>query len=434
MLRCVVDIHAKKQYTYIVPNNKRMWKYLVTWSLTGTDEVVEMDLPYLKIKGRSLLPVIQGGMGIGVSAHSLAGAVAAEGAVGTIASVELRRLHEDLMRHLRRLRDPAASAQANLTALDREIQEARRIAGKEGFIAVNVMHAISGYREHVLQAIRSGVNAVIVGAGLPMDLPTLAAEFPNVALIPILSEARGVQVVVRRWMRQKRLPDAIVVENPQFAGGHLGATRLEDVSDSRYGFANVLPAIRKLFEELGLKADQIPLIAAGGISSLQKMREIFSLGGSGAQLGTPFAVTTEGDAHINFKRVLADAMPKDLVTFMSSAGLPARAVLTPWLRRYLGREGRLRACASPDHSQCPSQTECLVHCGFKDGHSSSGQFCIEAQLAAAQRGDVEHGLFFRGAGQLPFGQQIRSVRELFATLLGETAQTSVEERIPMVAV
>ncbi|MDD5577489.1 MAG: nitronate monooxygenase family protein [Acidithiobacillus sp.] len=393
-----------------------------------------MDLPYLKIKGRSLLPVIQGGMGIGVSAHSLAGAVAAEGAVGTIASVELRRLHEDLMRHLRRLRDPAASAQANLTALDREIQEARRIAGKEGFIAVNVMHAISGYREHVLQAIRSGVNAVIVGAGLPMDLPTLAAEFPNVALIPILSEARGVQVVVRRWMRQKRLPDAIVVENPQFAGGHLGATRLEDVSDSRYGFANVLPAIRKLFEELGLKADQIPLIAAGGISSFQKMREIFSLGGSGAQLGTPFAVTTEGDAHINFKRVLADAMPKDLVTFMSSAGLPARAVLTPWLRRYLGREGRLRACASPDHSQCPSQTECLVHCGFKDGHSSSGQFCIEAQLAAAQRGDVEHGLFFRGAGQLPFGQQIRSVRELFATLLGETGQTSVEECIPRVAV
>ena len=393
-----------------------------------------MDLPYLKIKGRSLLPVIQGGMGIGVSAHSLAGAVAAEGAVGTIASVELRRLHEDLMQHLRRLRDPAASAQANLIALDREIQEARRIAGKEGFIAVNVMHAISGYREHVLQAIRSGVNAVIVGAGLPLDLPTLAAEFPNVALIPILSEERGVQVVLRRWMRQKRLPDAIVIENPQFAGGHLGATRLEDVSDSRYGFAHVLPAIRKLFEELGLKADQIPLIAAGGISSFQKMREIFSLGGSGAQLGTPFAVTTEGDAHINFKRVLADAMPKDLVTFMSSAGLPARAVLTPWLRRYLGRERRLRACASPDHSQCPSQTECLVHCGFKDGHSSSGQFCIEAQLAAAQRGDVEHGLFFRGAGQLPFGQQIRSVRELFATLLGETAQTSVDECISRVAV
>jgi nitronate monooxygenase len=373
-------------------------------------------------------------MGIGVSAHSLAGAVAAEGAVGTIASVELRRLHEDLMQHLRRLRDPAASAQANLIALDREIQEARRIAGKEGFIAVNVMHAISGYREHVLQAIRSGVNAVIVGAGLPLDLPTLAAEFPNVALIPILSEERGVQVVLRRWMRQKRLPDAIVIENPQFAGGHLGATRLEDVSDSRYGFAHVLPAIRKLFEELGLKADQIPLIAAGGISSFQKMREIFSLGGSGAQLGTPFAVTTEGDAHINFKRVLADAMPKDLVTFMSSAGLPARAVLTPWLRRYLGRERRLRACASPDHSQCPSQTECLVHCGFKDGHSSSGQFCIEAQLAAAQRGDVEHGLFFRGAGQLPFGQQIKSVRELFATLLGETAQTSVDECISRVAV
>ncbi|OFA17277.1 2-nitropropane dioxygenase [Acidithiobacillus ferrivorans] len=393
-----------------------------------------MDFPYLKIKGRSLLPVIQGGMGIGVSAHSLAGAVAAEGAVGTIASVELRRLHEDLMRPLRRLRDPAVSAKANLIALDREIQEARRIAGKEGFIAVNVMHAISGYREHVLQAIKSGVNAVVVGAGLPMDLPTLAAEFPKVALIPILSEGRGVQLVMRRWMRQKRLPDAIVIENPQFAGGHLGATRLEDVSNPKYGFANVLPAIRKLFAELGLKPDQIPLVAAGGISSVQKMHEIFSLGGSGAQLGTPFAVTTEGDAHINFKRVLADAMPKDLVTFMSSAGLPARAVLTPWLRRYLGREEELRACASQDHSLCPSQTECLVHCGFKDGNSSSGQFCIEAQLAAAQRGDVQHGLFFRGAGQLPFGQQIRSVRDLVATLLYEAVWTNTENCMPAMAV
>ncbi|MHB1322135.1 MAG: NAD(P)H-dependent flavin oxidoreductase [Acidithiobacillus ferrivorans] len=400
----------------------------------GANEVVDMDFPYLKIKGRSLLPVIQGGMGIGVSAHSLAGAVAAEGAVGTIASVELRRLHADLMRPLRRLRDPAASAKANLIALDREIQEARRIAGKEGFIAVNVMHAISGYREHVLQAIKSGVNAVVVGAGLPMDLPTLAAEFPQVALIPILSEGRGVQLVLRRWMRQKRLPDAIVIENPQFAGGHLGATRLEDVSNPKYGFANVLPAIRKLFAEFGLKPDQIPLVAAGGISSVQKMREIFALGGSGAQLGTPFAVTTEGDAHINFKRVLADAMPKDLVTFMSSAGLPARAVLTPWLRRYLGREEELRACASQDHSLCPSQTECLVHCGFKDGNSSSGQFCIEAQLAAAQRGDVQHGLFFRGAGQLPFGQQIRSVRELVATLLYETVWTSTENCMPAMAV
>jgi len=400
----------------------------------GANEVVDMDFPYLKIKGRSLLPVIQGGMGIGVSAHGLAGAVAAEGAVGTIASVELRRLHADLMRPLRRLRDPAASAKANLIALDREIQEARRIAGKEGFIAVNVMHAISGYREHVLQAIKSGVNAVVVGAGLPMDLPTLAAEFPKVALIPILSEGRGVQLVMRRWMRQKRLPDAIVIENPQFAGGHLGATRLEDVSNPKYGFANVLPAIRKLFAELGLKPDQIPLVAAGGISSVQKMHEIFSLGGSGAQLGTPFAVTTEGDAHINFKRVLADAMPKDLVTFMSSAGLPARAVLTPWLRRYLGREEELRACASQDHSLCPSQTECLVHCGFKDGNSSSGQFCIEAQLAAAQRGDVQHGLFFRGAGQLPFGQQIRSVRDLVATLLYEAVWTNTENCMPAMAV
>ncbi|MHB0889115.1 NAD(P)H-dependent flavin oxidoreductase [Acidithiobacillus sp.] len=376
-------------------------------------------LPILKIKGRSLLPIIQGGMGVGVSAHRLAGTVAAEGGVGTIASVELRRLHEDLMRPLRRLRDPDATARANLVALDREVQEARRIAGKDGFIAVNVMRAVTHYREHVLQALKSGADAIIMGAGLPLDLPELAVDYPRAALIPILSELRGVQAVVRRWMRRGRLPDAIVIEHPRYAGGHLGATHMEEINDSRFDFATVLPAIRDFLYSLGDAAARIPIVPAGGINSFQRIKDLLALGASGVQIGTPFAVTQEGDAHDNFKRVLAEAEPADIVTFMSAAGLPARAVMSPWLRRYLSHEEELMAHANPQCARCPSRTECLTHCGFKDGNPAAGQFCIETQLAAAQRGNVQQGLFFRGAASLPFGKQIRSVQDLLRFLQGE---------------
>ena len=376
-------------------------------------------LPILKIKGRSLLPIIQGGMGVGVSAHRLAGTVAAEGGVGTIASVELRRLHEDLMRPLRRLRDPDATARANLVALDREVQEARRIAGKDGFIAVNVMRAVTHYREHVLQALKSGADAIIMGAGLPLDLPELAVDYPRAALIPILSELRGVQAVVRRWMRRGRLPDAIVIEHPRYAGGHLGATHMEEINDSRFDFATVLPAIRDFLYSLGDAAARIPIIPAGGINSFQRIKDLLAMGASGVQIGTPFAVTKEGDAHDNFKRVLAEAEPADIVTFMSAAGLPARAVMSPWLRRYLSHEEELMARANPQCARCPGRTECLTHCGFKDGNPAAGQFCIETQLAAAQRGNVQQGLFFRGAASLPFGKQIRSVQDLLRFLQGE---------------
>ena len=141
------------------------------------------------------------------------------------------------------------------------------------------------------------------------------------------------------------------------------------------------------------------------------------MGASGVQVGTPFAVTRECDAHPNFKRVLAEARPENIVTFMSTAGLPARAVLTPWLERYLKREPKLRDRAEPGRAHCARQLECLSHCGLKDGNPDAGQFCIETQLAAAQHGDLKRGLFFRGSEPLPFGEQIRTVRELLEYLL-----------------
>jgi nitronate monooxygenase len=381
-----------------------------------TDLPIDTPLPLLDLRQHRLLPIIQGGMGVGVSAHRLAGSVAREGAIGTIASVDLRRLHPDLMKKLRKCQDPRAHADANLEALDREIHAARALA-PDGFIAVNVMHAVNHYDEHVRQACASGANAIIMGAGLPFDLPDLTADYPEVALIPILSEERGVRAVLKKWMRKNRLPDAIVVEHPGYAGGHLGATRLEEVSDAKFGFRRVLAEIQKVMHELGLAIERIPLIPAGGVNSFGKLKELFDMGARGAQIGTPFAVTEESDAHPNFKKVLAEALPEQIVTFLSAAGLPARAVLTPWLKRYLAREEKLRAEATPECAQCPSRTECLTHCGFKDGNPGAGQFCIETQLAAAQRGNIEQGLFFRGSEALPFGKEIRRVRELLDYLL-----------------
>lgn len=379
--------------------------------------MISMSLPLLRIGEREVLPVIQGGMGVGVSAHRLAGTVAAEGAVGTIASVDLRRLYPDIMKRLRKCRDPAVHSAANVEALDLEVRAARAIAGPDGFIAVNVMRALSNYAELVVQACMSGANAIISGAGLPFDLPDLTEKFKNVALIPILSEERGVRAVLKKWGRKGRLPDAIVIEHPRYAGGHLGATRIDEVNDPKFDFTRVFTELRKVFADLGLAFERIPLIPAGGINSFQKIKDLFSLGASGVQIGTPFAVTEECDAHPNFKKILAEARADEIVTFMSSAGLPARAVLTPWLKRYLAKEQRLRAEAAFSCHECPSKLECLSFCGFKDHDGAAGQFCIETQLAAAQRGNIEQGLFFRGSEPLPFGAEIRKVRELLDYLL-----------------
>jgi len=373
-------------------------------------------LPRLVIRGRSLLPIVQGGMGVGVSAHRLAGTVASLGAVGTIASVDLRRLHPDLMERTGRVRDKEAINAANLEALDREVRAARALAQGRGLVAVNVMRAVSQYADLVRQACESGAQAVVMGAGLPLDLPELTAGFGEVALIPILSDARGTTLLLRKWMRKQRLPDAIVLEHPRYAGGHLGAADEADVLSPRFDFATAIPAVLESLRELGLEREKIPLVAAGGINSHEKVRAALALGASAVQLGTAFAVTQEGDAHPVFKEVLAGAGPEDIVTFMSVAGLPARAVRTPWLERYLRREERMQGKARP-RAQCTLSWDCLLHCGLRDGLARAGQFCIDNQLAAALRGDRERGLFFRGSESLPFGSAIRPAAELVDYLL-----------------
>ncbi|CAN5201721.1 nitronate monooxygenase family protein [soil metagenome] len=373
--------------------------------------------------GRNLLPVVQGGMGVGISAHRLAGSVAALGAVGTISSVDLRRHHPDLMERTRGLAPGAAATlaakhainEANLEALEREIRAARDLSGGRGLLATNVMRAVSEYGPSVTRALECGIDAVVVGAGLPLDLPDLAQDHPAALLVPILSDARGVQLVVRKWERKKRLPDAIVIEHPRLAGGHLGAAKVADLNDPRFEFENVIPQALEFLRAAGIEG-KVPLIAAGGIRCFEDIARLQSLGAAAVQLGTPFAVTQECDAHVEFKRVLAQAREEDMVEFTSVAGLPARAVLTPWLKSYLSAEAKLQSVAHVK-PRCTLAFDCLAQCGLRDGLAGWGQFCIDKQLGAALRGDVKKGLFFRGVGALPFGQQIRSVRELMERLM-----------------
>ena len=380
---------------------------------------LESGLRMLQLQGKTLLPVVQGGMGVGVSAGGLAGTVANLGAVGTISSVDLRRLHPDLMArtgHLDKESDARQQIEsANLMALDREIKKAQMLSNGRGLIAVNIMKALNQYPGYVAQSLASGADAIVVGAGLPLDLPELTKDFPNTALIPILSDARGVQLVVRKWEKKGRLPSAIVIEHPKLAGGHLGAASVDDLNDPRFNFDVAIPAILEFFKTAGLEG-QIPLIAAGGISCREDILRLQALGASAVQLGTAFAVTQECDAPLAFKEILAHAKPEDLQEFISVAGLPARAVKTPWLEKYIRIESKLQDRAHVK-KKCNMSFDCLQHCGLRDGHSKMGQFCIDQQLGHALTGDVQKGLFFRGSGALPFGDSIRSVKELMVWLM-----------------
>ncbi|OYW25413.1 MAG: 2-nitropropane dioxygenase, partial [Methyloversatilis sp. 12-65-5] len=188
-----------------------------------------------------------------------------------------------------------------------------------------------------------------------------------------------------------------------------------DVSNERFDFERVLPETLAWLRSAGLEG-RVPLIVAGGLRTHDDIRRMQSLGAAAVQFGTAFAVTEECDASDAFKHVLADAGDDDLVEFTSVAGLPARAVRTPWLQKYLSLLDRTQAVAHAK-SRCAKSFDCLAQCGLRDGLIGWGQFCIDHQLAAALRGDLKTGLFFRGRGALPFGKRIASVRALIDYLL-----------------
>ena len=372
----------------------------------------------LTIRGRSLIPIVQGGMGVGIAASSLSSAVARENGIGTIASVDLRHLHPDLLAQSKENPTQEKYDTLNRMALDREIQAALAQSEGRGMIAVNVMKAVKDHPALVRQACESGAHAIVMGAGLPLDLPDMTENHPDVALLPILSESRGIGIVLKRWMKKNRLPDAIVIEHPAHAAGHLGAATVAGLDDGRFEFSRVLEETFELFKKLDLEREKIPLILAGGMANFQKISvALKDWGASAVQIGTAFAVTREGDAHINFKKTLAGAEGEQIVEFMSVAGLPARGVKTKFLDSYLKRESVLQANAKADPRRCTQGINCLSVCGLRDGLEKVGQFCIDLKLAAAWRGETDKGLFFRGKDPLPFGNAIRSVQETIHYLL-----------------
>ena len=383
--------------------------------------VLAEGLRPLRLRGRELLPIVQGGMGVGVSAHRLASAVAREDALGTIASVDLRHHHADLMAQCKDVRDRTVLDRLNLIALDREIRLAREQSQGRGAIAVNVMKAVDQHAALIRQSCESGADAIVMGAGLPLDLPDLCAGFPGGGADP--DPVRCARRVDRAAPLAAQEPDARCDRHRASALCRRSPRRdaHRRLNDPRFDFDRVIEEVSLALRDLQLEADRIPLIAAGGINSHEKMRDVLALGYAAVQIGTAFAVTTEGDAHPNFKKVLAEAQPRDIVEFISVAGLPARAVRSVWLDRYLRRESVLKQEAAewtakklpPDPvGRCSGALQCLTTCGLRDGIATIGQFCIDTQLAAALRGELARGLFFRGAATVPFGTAIRPVHEL----------------------
>ncbi len=248
------------------------------------------ESPTLKIGSHSLrVPLIQGGMGVRISASKLAGAVAAAGGVGTIATVGLGQSSSYY--------DGKNLFEANVKALADELQMARKISA-DGVIAANCMVALTDYEALVRAAAENGVDIVTSGAGLPLTLPELTKDHPRVALVPIVSSLKAARVIVKIWRkRHKRLPDALVVEEPATAGGHLGA-KLEDIDAPELSLERVVPELVEYIRK-DVKAD-IPVIAAGGIWDRADIARAFGLGARGVQMATRFVCTHECDAPDSF--------------------------------------------------------------------------------------------------------------------------------------
>lgn len=323
------------------------------------------------------LPILQGGMGIGVSLDGLAGAVAACGGMGTISSA-FPGLHEP---------DFAADPKgASLRALEKQVRRAKEMANGAGLVAVNVMVATTQYADSVRTALRAGADAIVCGAGLPRDLPKLAAEVPesDAALAPIVSSGRAAALICKLWERAGRLPDFVVLEGPQ-AGGHLGFTPDEarDAGEDSTVLSRLLADVREALTPFREKCGRdIPIFVGGGVKNGGEMAELVKQGAAGAQFATRFITTRECDADMAYKQALLDAEKDDAVIVKSPVGMPGRALRSPLIRRV--EEG-----LQPKPDRC---IRCLTPCD-----PAKAPYCISKALLAAVRGDWENGLFFCGA-------------------------------------
>ena len=317
------------------------------------------------------VPVIQGGMGVGVSLSSLAGNVAKEGGIGVISTAQIGYREPDFDT------DPIG---ANLRAVGTEIAKAREIA-KGGILGVNIMVATRKYEEYVKAAVAAGIDLIISGAGLPMDLPKIVGA-ARTKLAPIVSSVKSAQVIMRYWWKKyNRLPDAVVIEGP-LAGGHLGfhKEQLADIESLHYD-VEVEAIIAQVYETAAEHGTEIPVVMAGGIYTRDDMEHYLEMGASGVQMATRFVTTYECDADPAYKQSYIDAKEEDIVIVQSPVGMPGRAILNPFMKR--AKEGQI------PHEKCHL---CISTC-----KGVETPYCITDALVNAVKGKVDEALLFCGA-------------------------------------
>lgn len=360
-------------------------------------------MPALKIgQFTAKKPIIQGGMGVGISGAELASAVANAGGIGVISAVGLGLKEPDFRTNYR---------DANKRALQKVIRRTREKT--DGLIGVNIMVALSDYDDLVEGSLEEKVDFLFLGAGLPLKfstaLPPDRLRSLSTKIVPIVSSAKAVQVIFNFWKKRfNHIPDGLVVEGP-LAGGHLGF-KMEQIGDPDYALEKIVPqvldAVIPYEQEFG---KPIPVIAGGGIYSGENIFNMLQLGAQGVQMGTRFVATHECDADIKFKQAYLDAKAEDIMIIQSPVGLPGRAIRNAFLDD---------VSAGIKHPfQCP--WKCLRTCDYQES-----PYCIALALTQAQEGRLQNGFAFAGANAWRVNE-ITSVKELMDSLVEEYAAASM---------
>ncbi len=338
------------------------------------------------------LPIVQGGMGVGISLSGLASAVANAGGVGVISSAGLGLIYKDRAKSV---------ADAAIEGLKEELRKAREKT--KGIIGVNVMVAMSNFSDMVSTAIKEKADVIFSGAGLPLNLPSFLVEGAKTKLVPIVSSARAAKLICKKWWAEYRyVPDAIVVEGPK-AGGHLGY-RGEQIFDEEFSLEQTVPQVVEVVNSFAEERNcHIPVIAAGGIYTGEDIYNIMSLGASGVQMGTRFVTTEECDADANFKQAYIEASKEDIEIIQSPVGMPGRAVRSSFLDSVKAGLTKPKQCAY----------NCIKTCDVV--HSP---YCIMLALFNAYKGRLDHGYAFAGANAWR-AEKIDTVPNLMASLSSE---------------
>jgi len=343
-------------------------------------------------------PIVQGGMGVGISWDRLAGNVSLEGGLGVISSVGTGYYEEKKFSTRNISSKPYSEGNFySRDALFKIIENARGICGDKP-LACNVLHASNDYGRIVTDACEAGINMIITGAGIPTNMPQFTVNHPDVALIPIVSSARALKLICKKWKRYNKLPDAVIVEGP-LSGGHQGFS-YEQCFEEEFQLENIVGPVIEEAKNWG----SMPIIAAGGIWDKDDIDKFTKLGCDGVQMGTRFIGTYECDAHAEFKKVILNAKEEDIKLLKSPVGLPARGVLTNLQTMIEEKTAPKVACISNCVAPCHSGVE-----------AKAVGYCIADRLSDAYMGKTESGLFFTGANGYRV-DQLYSVKELMHKL------------------